>query len=152
MDGTTHPTPARLLALPSWVINQAAIAANRLTDRALAGTSSRRQFAMLSALDEFGPSSQADLGRCTGIDRSDVVAGVSAMVKQGFLQQRPDPADGRRNIVTLTPAGKDHLERLSALIAGAQNELLHALSPSESKMVVDLLKRVLDSGWRADER
>ncbi|NUP67168.1 MAG: winged helix-turn-helix transcriptional regulator [Nonomuraea sp.] len=145
VDNTTNPTPARLRALPSWVINQAAITANRLTERALAGTSSRRQFAMLSALDEYGPSSQADLGRCTGIDRSDVVAGVNAMVEQGFLRQRPDPADGRRNIVTLTPAGKDHLERLTALVTDAQKELLHALSPSESKMVVDLLQRVLDN-------
>lgn len=101
---------------------------------------------MLSALDEFGPSSQADLGRCTGIDRSDVVTGVNATVEQGFLEQRPGPADGRRKIVTLAPAGKEHLERLSALIADAQNELLRALSPSESKMIVDLLNRVLDGG------
>ena len=28
MDNTANPTPARLRALPSWVINQAAIAAN----------------------------------------------------------------------------------------------------------------------------
>ncbi|MFI9597785.1 MarR family winged helix-turn-helix transcriptional regulator [Nonomuraea sp. NPDC052265] len=145
MDSTTNPTPARLRALPSWVINQTAIAANRVTDRALAGTTSRRQFAMLAALDEFGPSSQADLCRCTGIDRSDVVTGVSALVGRGFVQQRPDPADGRRNIVTLTPAGKQHLERLSVLITEAQEELLHALSPAESQMIVDLLKRVLDS-------
>jgi DNA-binding MarR family transcriptional regulator len=100
---------------------------------------------MLSALDEYGPSSQADLGRCTGIDRSDVVAAVNAMVERGFLQRSPDPDDGRRNIVTLTPAGKDHLESLSALLADAQNELLHALSPAESKTIVKLLTRVLDS-------
>ncbi|MGI8329963.1 MarR family winged helix-turn-helix transcriptional regulator [Actinomadura scrupuli] len=146
MDNVANPTPARLRALPSWVINQTAIAANRLTDRALADTGSRRyHFAMLSALDEFGPSSQADLGRCTGIDRSDVVAAVNAMVERGFLQRSPDPADGRRNIVTLTRAGKDHLESLSALLADAQNELLHALSPAESKTIVELLTRVLDN-------
>lgn len=146
VGNTANPTPARLRALPSWVINQAAIAANRLTDGALAGTGTRRyHFAMLSALDEFGPSSQADLGRCTGIDRSDVVAAVNAMVERGFLQRSPDPADGRRNIVTLTPAGKDHLESLSALLDDAQNELLRALSPVESRTIVELLTRVLDS-------
>ncbi|MET8159920.1 MarR family winged helix-turn-helix transcriptional regulator [Sphaerisporangium sp. NPDC005289] len=146
MNSTANPTPARLRTLPSWVINQTAIAANRLTDRALAGTGSRRHhFAMLAALDELGPSSQAELGRCTGIDRSDVVAVVTAMAERGFLEQRPDPAHGRRNIVTLTPAGKDHLEMLSALLADAQNELLHALSPAESRTIVELLTRVLDS-------
>jgi MarR family transcriptional regulator, lower aerobic nicotinate degradation pathway regulator len=146
VDNAANPTPARLRALASWVINQTAIAANRLTDRALADTGSRRyDFAMLAALDEFGPSSQADLGRCTGVDRSDVALTVNAMVERGFLQRSPNPADGRRNIVTLTPAGKAHLERLSAVLADAHDELLRALSPTESKTIVTLLTRVLDS-------
>jgi DNA-binding MarR family transcriptional regulator len=146
VDTTATPTPARLRALPSWLINQAAIAANRRTDRALAGTGSRRyDFAMLAALDEFGPSSQADLGRCTGIDRSDVVAAINAMVDRGFVDRSPDPADGRRNVVTLTPAGSEHLKRVSGLLADAQSELLHALSADESKTLVELLRRVVDS-------
>jgi DNA-binding MarR family transcriptional regulator len=82
---------------------------------------------------------------CTGIDHSDVVATVNAMVERGLLQRSPDPADGRRNIVTLAPAGKDHLESLTDVLADAQNELLHALSPTESKTLVELLTRVLNS-------
>src|SRR5690349_9340749 len=125
-------TPKRLRTLPSWSINQVAIAANRLTDRALADTGSRRyHFAMLAALDEFGPSSQADLGRCTGIDRSDVVAAVNAMADRGFVLRSPDPSNGRRNIVTITPAGREHLEDLSVRLAEAQRELLRGLSAPE---------------------
>jgi DNA-binding MarR family transcriptional regulator len=146
MDNVENPTPARLRALPSWSINQVAIAANRLTDRALAETGSRRyHFAILAALDEFGPSSQADLGRCTGIDRSDVVAAINAMVERGFAARNPDPSNGRRNIVTITAAGKDHLENLSALLGGAQAELLRTLSATESKTMAELLSRILDS-------
>ncbi|MFI1920471.1 MarR family winged helix-turn-helix transcriptional regulator [Nocardia sp. NPDC020380] len=145
MDNSVKPTPARLRALPSWVINQAALTANRLTDRVFADMGSRRyNFAMLAALDEFGPSSQADLGRCTGIDRSDVVAAVSELVEQGYLDRSPDPTDGRRNIVTLTPAGKQHLERLDAHLTHAQSHLMRSLSPAEAKTVVELLARVLD--------
>ena len=146
MDNVENPTPARLRALPSWSINQVAIAANRLTDRALAETGSRRyHFAMLAALDEFGPSSQADLGRCTGIDHSDVVAAINVMVERGFVERSPDPSNGRRNIVTITAAGKDHLENLSALLGAAQAELLRALSAAESKTMAELLSRILDS-------
>ncbi|NUS11821.1 MAG: MarR family transcriptional regulator [Streptomyces sp.] len=145
MDDAASPLPARLRALPSWVINHAAITANRLTDRALAGTGSRRyHFAMLAALDEFGPSSQAELGRCTAIDRSDVAAAVHSMAERGFVLRSPDPADGRRNVVTLTAAGKEHLEVLGALLAEAQGELLRALSPAESAAVTGLLARVVD--------
>src|SRR5690348_6132019 len=113
-------TPARLRTLPSWLINQVAVAANRLTDRALAGAGARRyHFAMLAALDEFGPSSQAELGRCTGVDRSDVVATVNDLADHGYLERRPDPADGRRNVITITAAGRAYLERLDGLVAGA---------------------------------
>jgi MarR family transcriptional regulator, lower aerobic nicotinate degradation pathway regulator len=146
MDNVENPTPARLRALASWSINQVAIAANRLTDRALAETGSRRyHFAMLAALDEFGPSSQADLGRCTGIDRSDVVATINTMVERGFVERSPDPSNGRRNIVTITAAGKDHLENLSALLGDAQAELLRTLSATESRTMAELLSRILDS-------
>jgi MarR family transcriptional regulator, lower aerobic nicotinate degradation pathway regulator len=146
MDNTGTSAAARLRAMPSWVINQVAITANRLTERALADTGSRRyHFAMLAALDEYGPSSQADLGRCTGIDRSDVVAAVNAMVEQGLLRRKPDPADGRRNVITLTAAGRRHLASLNAVLAGAQRELLHALSPAETKTLMELLTRVLES-------
>jgi len=145
MDNT-GTSAVRLRALPSWVINQVAITANRLTDQALADTGSRRyHFAMLAALDEYGPSSQADLGRCTGIDRSDVVAAVNAMVDQGLLRRRPDPADARRNIITLTAAGRHRLTSLNARLAGAQRELLHALSPAETRTLMELLTRVLES-------
>ncbi len=145
VDSAANPTPARLRAMPSWVINQAAIMANRLTDQALAETGSRRyHFAMLAALDEFGPSSQADLGRCTGIDRSDVVAAVNAMVERGFVRRSADPADARRKIVTLTPVGKEHLEQLAVLLDDAQQQLLNTLSHKESGAVVELLARVLD--------
>jgi DNA-binding MarR family transcriptional regulator len=146
VDNVESPTPARLRALPSWSINQVALAANRLTDRALAGTGSRRyHFAMLAALDEFGPSSQADVGRCTGIDRSDVVAAINALAERGFVERTPDPGNGRRNIVTITAAGKDHLDHLSALLGDAQAELLSALSAAEAATMAELLSRILNS-------
>ena len=147
MDDARNPTPARLRALPTWSINQLAIRANRLTDRALAETGSRRHHvAMLAALDEFGPSSQADLGRCTGIDRSDVVAAVNVMAGRGFVERSPDPSNGRRNIVTITAAGKDHLEHVSTLLDDAQADLLRTLSPAQSRTFTSLLSRLLDDG------
>jgi DNA-binding MarR family transcriptional regulator len=144
METGEHLTPARLWVLPSWLINQVAILANRLTDQALAGTGSRRHhYAMLAALAEFGPSSQADLGRCTGIDRSDVVAAVNSLAQQGYVARSPDPADGRRNVVTITAAGMDHFERLNSLLAEAQDRLLSSWSADERDGLVRQLTRIL---------
>jgi DNA-binding MarR family transcriptional regulator len=141
-----HRTPAKLRTLPSWLINQVAITANRLTDRALAGAGARRyHFAVLAALDEFGPSSQADLGRCTGVDRSDVVAAINNLAEQGYVDRSPDPADGRRNIITITRTGTQHLQRLDALVADAQDELLLSWSLRERTGFIKQLTRIIET-------
>ena len=146
MENGEHLTPARLRTLPSWLINQVAITANRLTDRALASAGARRyHFAMLAALDEFGPLSQADLGRCTSIDRKDVAGAVNALAEQGYVERSPDPADGRRNVITLTATGTAHLQRLGALVAEAQNELLLSCSPSARNAFTEQLIQIIDA-------
>ncbi|PZG01372.1 MarR family winged helix-turn-helix transcriptional regulator [Nonomuraea aridisoli] len=146
MEDAEGTVPARLRALPSRLVNQVATAANRLVDRALAGAGARRyHFALLAALEEFGPASQAALGRRTGIDRSDIVATVNELVARGFVERSPDPGDRRRNIVTVTPEGVRHLQELDRLLAGVQDELLASLSADERDRLVALLTRVLAS-------
>ena len=146
MENGEHLTPERLRTLPSWLINQVAITANRLTDRALAGAGARRyHFAMLAALDEFGALSQADLGRCTSIDRKDVAATVDALADQGYVDRSPDPTDGRRNVITLTDAGSAHLEQLSTLVAEAQDELLLSCKPDARNALIEQLTRIIDA-------
>jgi DNA-binding MarR family transcriptional regulator len=119
--------------------------AYRLLTGKLATVGSRGyHYRLLAALQEFGPASQATLGRHTGMDRSDVVAAVSELVGRGLADRSPDPADGRRNIITITPAGTAHLRRLEDLLDDVQNELLAPLSPAERQQLIHLLTRVLE--------
>ncbi len=53
----------------------------------------RYHYALLAAAEEYGPSSQADLGRRTGIDRSDMVATVNDLAERRLLERAPDPQD-----------------------------------------------------------
>jgi len=136
---------AGLRALPSWLINQAAIAANRLVADGLAGAGTRRHhYALLAALDEVGPASQADLSRRIMIDRSNMVATVNELSEQGLVERTPSPIDRRRNVVTITAAGRRHLRKLDRLVATAQDELLASLSAEERARLVDLLARIVD--------
>jgi MarR family transcriptional regulator, lower aerobic nicotinate degradation pathway regulator len=147
---TTGPgrrAPERVRTKASWLLNQAAIAANRRVAEALAaaGAGTRRShYVLLAALDEAGPASQAGLSRRTAIDRSDIVAAVNELVERGLAERAPDPTDRRRNVVSLTAAGRRHLRRLEALLAGAQDNLLAPLAPDERSRLVELLARLVD--------
>ncbi|MET8652486.1 MarR family winged helix-turn-helix transcriptional regulator [Nocardia aurea] len=135
----------RLRALPTRLVNQVAIVADRATDRALEHTGSRRHhYALLTTLRAFGPDSQAELGRRTRVDRSDIVAALNDLAERGFVERSPDPGDRRRNIVTMTDSGARHLAELDRRLDTAQDELLAGFSAAERTELVELLTRILD--------
>jgi MarR family transcriptional regulator, lower aerobic nicotinate degradation pathway regulator len=137
--------PARLTQKPTWLISQTSMHAHRLLTDGLATAGSRGyHYRLLAALQEFGPASQARLGRRTGMDRSDVVAALNELAGHGLVERAPDPADRRRNIITITPAGAAHLRRLDSVLDDVQDELLAPLSPAERQQLIHLLTRVLE--------
>ena len=99
---------------------------------------------MLAALDEFGPASQAALGRRCGIDPSDMVALMAVLTADRLVERRPDEADRRRNVVTITARGRRRLEALGEAVAAAQEELLAPLSDAERTRLAALLTRLVD--------
>lgn len=145
--------PRKLKTLPSWLINQAALQASRLVKIRLATADARRyDFSLLSALGEFGPASQIDLGRRCGIDRSDVVAILGQLTESRFVARTPDESDRRRNIVTLTKQGERHLAKLSAQVDAAQEDLLEPLSDNERRQLIRLLTKVVGHHAAASTR
>jgi MarR family transcriptional regulator, lower aerobic nicotinate degradation pathway regulator len=134
-------TPKRLWELPSRLLSLAAGYAQRIVGERLATLDSRKwHYAALAALAEFGPDSQSGLSDRTGIYRSDLVATINELTARGFVVRDPDPADRRRNAITLTAEGRRHLERLDILIAGAEAEFLAPLSESDRAELTRILK------------
>jgi DNA-binding MarR family transcriptional regulator len=144
MTTPNDATPSRLNRWPSWLLSQTTAHAHRLLTEELAAVGFiGYHYRLLAALEELGPASQAALGRRTGIDRSDVVAALNDLAGRGLVQRSPDPADRRRNIITITPAGTEQLHLLDGVLAGVQDQLLASLSPTERKQLTRLLTRVL---------
>jgi DNA-binding MarR family transcriptional regulator len=136
--------PALLMAKPSWLISEVSRLAHPLLTGKLATAGSRGyHYRLLAALQEFGPASQASLGRRTAMDRSDVAAAVSELAARGLAGRAPDPADRRRNVISITPAGTARLQRLDELLDGVQDELLAPLSPAERQQLIGLLNQIL---------
>lgn len=138
-------TPTRLRRTPSWLINLVSAHSHRLVTEGFTAAGARGyHYRLLAALDEYGPSSQAVLGRRTGIDRSDVVAALNELAAKNLVERSPDPSDRRRNVITLTPHGARHLSELDDVLAGIQDALLAPLTASERTQLTGLLTRLAD--------
>lgn len=137
---------AFLRATPSWLLSRTTAIAQRLVADALAEVGARRSHvSVLATLAEFGPLSQAELGRRCGIDRSDMVALINDLVARNQVARTPDAVDRRRNVITITETGRSHLEELRVLVDDAQRDLLAGLSAEERKTLVALLTQVVES-------
>ena len=138
-------TPARLRSLPSRLLSHAGMHADRLVNEGLARADARKwHYAVLVALQESGPASQATLSRRTGIYRSDLVAVINELADRGHVERAPDPGDRRRNVITITAQGSRHLRRLDKVLDDLHEELLAPLLPTERDQFVQLLTRLLD--------
>jgi DNA-binding MarR family transcriptional regulator len=139
--------PARIRDRPTWLISRTYARSHRILNDAFAasGTGLRSyHYRLLVALEEAGPSSQADLSRGTGVDRSDVVAVLGDLEQAGLIDRTVDPAHRRRNIVTLTRAGKKQLKALDRVVDEAQERVLEPLTPAERTRLLKLLRRLQD--------
>jgi MarR family transcriptional regulator, lower aerobic nicotinate degradation pathway regulator len=137
--------PSRLQQRPTWLLSQTSIHGHRLLSEGLAAADSiGYHYRLLAALTEFGPASQAALGRRSAMDRSDVVAALNDLAERGLVERSPDPSDRRRNIITITPAGTERLRLLDTVVADVEDQLLAPLSPAERQQLTRLLTRILD--------
>jgi len=137
--------PTRLRRKPSWLIGRVSARAHRLIGETMAAADGHAyHFAILAALDEFGPDSQVRIGRRCGIDQSDMHAMLNELTEQRHVARTPDPGDRRRNLITLTDAGRRRLEELDTRLTRVQPDVLNALSATERDTLITLLTRILD--------
>ena len=68
------------------------------------------QGAVLGRLDREGPVSVSDLAAAEKVRPQSMAQTVGELEADGLVKRRPDPDDGRRALVELTPAGRETLE------------------------------------------
>jgi DNA-binding MarR family transcriptional regulator len=131
--------------VPSWLLTQVAAHAHRLVGEELGAVGARGyHFRLLSSLIEQGPASQATLGRRTGIHLSDMVTALNELEGGGFVARSPDPADRRRNVITITDAGRARAASLGRTVDAVQERLLEPLTAAERGELTNTLRKLLD--------
>jgi DNA-binding MarR family transcriptional regulator len=64
------------------------------------------QTSVLLRLSKDGASSTTVLAIAEGVRSQSMTATLNALDERGLIERRPDPEDGRRQIITLSPTGK----------------------------------------------
>jgi DNA-binding MarR family transcriptional regulator len=97
---------------------------------------------VLALLDEEPVETQAMIADALGYDRSHLVGVLDDLEARELIERRRDPADRRRHLVTLTPAGKDAVTRLRAIAKQVDDEFFEPLSVEERHELFVLLSRL----------
>ena len=114
-----------------------AIFAGRMGDRL-----TTTQWAAMSKLREIQPSSQNQLGRETAMDVATIKGVIDRLVARGFVETAPDPNDGRRLILSLTPEGQSVIDRNIETARAVTDETLAPLTSGERMMLIELLRKI----------
>ncbi|HEY3686114.1 MAG TPA: MarR family winged helix-turn-helix transcriptional regulator [Streptosporangiaceae bacterium] len=102
----------------------------------------RAQYAVLRVIAAHPGAEQSAVAAAAATDHATLAAMLLRLERRGLVTRAPDPADRRRRLVRLTPAGSrtlrataDHAETLNA-------ELLRRLTPAERTRLHALLAKL----------
>lgn len=83
----------------------------RLRQTPVVGELTFPETAALSRLDRGGPAAGADLARQEQISPQSMGATLAELENRGLVKRAPDPADGRRILLSISSAGRRELNR-----------------------------------------
>lgn len=82
----------------------------RLREVATADDLTPPQTSVLIRLVKDGPASTSELAGAERVRPQSMATTLSGLDRHGLIQRKPDPADGRRQVITLTQRGRRHAE------------------------------------------
>jgi DNA-binding MarR family transcriptional regulator len=101
----------------------------------------------LAAADAVGAGlSIADIAERIGVDQPRASRLTAELARAGLIDRSRDAADQRRQVITLTAAGRAPLEQAAALRRDRVALALRALSAAERQQLAQLLTRFL-AAW-----
>lgn len=86
--------------------------------------------------------SQRELALAIGLPASRLVALVDRLEEREWIERRTGVPDRRAHALYLTPSGREMLERIMAVSADHEAQLMSGLDPGQRSTLIELLLRV----------
>jgi DNA-binding MarR family transcriptional regulator len=127
-----------------YLLKHAQLRMNELSTRALEPYGvNGRELAVLVMLAGREPQSQQQAAQRLGVDRTTMVALLDTLEEKGLVSRHPHAEDRRRNVVDLTEAGQDVLEKGVRASDEAEREFLAPLDPQTARQLRAALRTLV---------
>jgi DNA-binding MarR family transcriptional regulator len=121
----------------------------RLRQVQVTGELSLPERSAMARLDRCGPTTPSALARLEQITPQGMGATLAGLEARGLVERRPDPADGRRAVMSLTEAGRQALQdRRNARTEQIARALAAGFTPDELAVLLTaapLIERLAQS-------
>lgn len=90
------------------------------------------QYTALTVLERHPDLTAAHLARLSFVTDQSMADMVTTLLNRGLIERHRDPADRRRLVIALMPAGQRLLDRLRPQVAALQDQMLSLLSDGQA--------------------
>jgi DNA-binding MarR family transcriptional regulator len=102
-------TSAEMHELAATLLVSVGLLRRRLRQITDTGGLTLPEISALARLDRGGPATASSLARLEQISPQSMGATLASLEAHGYVQRRPDPTDGRRVLLSVSPAGLEVL-------------------------------------------
>ena len=106
------------------------------------------QYKVLMTLGESGGLCQQRLAELIEVDPRNAVPIVESLVERGLIGREVDPADRRRRLLDLSPAGRGLADELATVGAEIEREILRPLARADQARLRQMLTAMLEAVGR----
>ena len=129
---------------PGYMTNWAARLFARAIDRKLRAIGiSSGQLPVFFALGNGEALSQKALTRAAAIEQPTMAATLVRMERDGLILRKPDPADKRSALISLTPAAREKMQGVRDAIASVNATAVAGLDPAQRETYLAMLRTII---------